>query len=291
MPAPASASAADRLFAALLAALPQHGLSRLVHRLARWRWRPWRRLLIGAFRRLYRVDLGEAAEPDPAGYAHFNAFFTRALRADVRPLPAAAAAVASPVDGRVSAIGGLQDDRLLQAKGVHYDLAALLGGAPELAAPLRDGAFATLYLSPRDYHRVHMPVTGRLQRMIHVPGALYGVSPRLVRALPGLFARNERVVCLFEGDCGPFALVLVGAIGVGSIETVWAGEITPPRGRRVRAWAYGAGGPLLERGEELGRFNLGSTVILAFAAQRVEWRPGYAEATPVRLREPLGDWR
>lgn len=288
---PPTASAADRLFAGLLASLPQHGISRLVHRLARWRWRPWRRLLIGAFRRVYRVDLAEAADPDPDRYAHFNAFFTRALRPGARPLPEAPAAVASPVDGRISAIGRLQGDRLLQAKDIHYRLSALLGGDPALASALLGGAFATLYLSPRDYHRVHMPVTARLRRMLHVPGRLYGVSPRLVRAVPGLFARNERVACLFEGDCGPFALVLVGAIGVGSIETVWTGEITPPRGLRVRAWDYGARGPVLDRGEELGRFNLGSTVILAFAPARVDWHPEYREERPVRLGEPLGAWR
>ncbi|UEX78974.1 archaetidylserine decarboxylase [Spiribacter halobius] len=287
MPAPEAASAADRLFARLLAMLPQHALSRCVHRAARWPWRPWKSVLIGAFRRLYAVDLGEAAEPDPAAYPSFNAFFTRALRPGVRPQPATADAVTSPVDGRLSAHGRLEGEQLMQAKGQHYTLTALLGGDPGLAAGLRDGAYATLYLSPRDYHRVHMPCAGRLRRMLHVPGRLFGVSPPLVRAVPELFARNERVVCLFDGARGPFAVVLVGAIGVGSIETVWAGEITPPAAKTLRTWDYGDRGPALARGEELGRFNLGSTVILAFGPGQVRWNAGLRPEAPVRLGETL----
>lgn len=289
MASPPAAGAADRLFAALLALLPQHGVSRLVHRAARWRWRPWKGLLIGAFRRLYGIDLTEAAQPDPGAYPDFNAFFTRALRPGARPLPASPAAVACPVDGRLSAHGHLTGDRLLQAKGVDYSLADLLGGERDLAAALAGGTFATLYLAPRDYHRVHMPVAGRLRRTLHIPGRLYGVSPRLVRAVPGLFARNERVACLFEGAGGPFAMILVGAIGVGSIETVWAGEITPPAGRRIRRWDHGEGGPELARGAELGRFNLGSTVIVAFPPGHVRWRSGLQTGAPVRLGESLGE--
>jgi phosphatidylserine decarboxylase len=243
------------------------------------------------FVRKYGVDLSEAAEPDPAAYASFNDFFTRALKPGARPL--ADAALVSPVDGTVSQVGPIDRDRIVQAKGHTYSTAALVGGDAELAARFHDGAFATLYLSPRDYHRIHMPCAGRLVRMIHVPGALFSVNPTTARGVPGLFARNERVVCVFDavGEAaafGRFVLVLVGATIVGSMSTVWHGAVNPPRVRRVREWTYDDGAPVLQRGEEMGRFLLGSTVVLCFEPKAgvrfpADWQPG----RPIRLGEAM----
>lgn len=277
----------SQLFVNVLGLLPQHGISRVVHALARWRWRPWKRLLITGFTRLYAVDLEEAAVSDPAEYESFNALFTRALREDARPLNNASDVIISPVDGAISEFGQISGDRLLQAKGVDYSLQALLGGDASLAEPFIDGAFATLYLSPSDYHRIHLPIAGQLQRMLHVPGRLYGVSRPVVRHLPGLFARNERVICQFSSEAGHFMMILVGAIGVGSIETVWEGEITPPRGQRIRSWDYRQQPIALASGEEMGRFNLGSTVILLFERNQVIWDSGLKVDAPVRLGKPI----
>lgn len=214
------------------------------------------------FIRAYGADMDEAAETDPAAYPSFNAFFTRALRPGVRPIGGDEGTPVSPVDGRVSQAGRIEAGRLYQAKGIDYGLVDLLGGDPRDAAPFMDGAFATLYLAPGDYHRIHMPLTGQLRRMCHVPGRLWSVAPWTVRSLPGLFARNERVVALFDTDQGPLGLVLVGAINVAAIETVWAGLVTPPRGRSVIHTDYGDNGPRISRGSEMGRFNMGSTVIV-----------------------------
>ena len=276
-----------RLISLLVSVLPQHAISRVVHGLARWRWRPWKNLLIGAFTRLYAVDRGEAAASESRAYVSFNDFFTRALAPGVRPVDAAPDAVISPVDGSISEFGAITAGRLIQAKGQDYGVTELLGGDEALARPFKDGHFATLYLSPSDYHRVHMPVTGSLEQMLHVPGRLFGVSRPLVRHVPQLFARNERVVSLFDTATGPLAVVLVGAIGVGSIETVWAGEITPPRGSRIRSWDYRHTPVTLDMGEEMGRFNLGSTVILLFASPDVAWREDLAVDQPVRMGERL----
>ncbi len=267
--------------------LPHHLLSRAVGRLARCRI-PWvKNLLIDGFRRLYHVDLSLAVESDPHAYPDFNAFFTRALRADARPLPSAEKAVISPVDGRVSQAGEMADGRLLQAKGRAYSLTQLLGSV-ELADRFQGGHYATIYLSPRDYHRIHMPLRGRLRRMVHIPGRLFSVSPATTRVVPELFARNERVVCLFETGAGPMAVVLVGAIFVASIETVWAGVVTPPRGKRVVQWEYQEDAPELERGAEMGRFNMGSTVILLFGPGRVEWCPACQPDAVVRMGQQIG---
>jgi phosphatidylserine decarboxylase len=248
----------ERLFVLSQKLLPQHGVSRLVHRFARIR-RPWvRRWSIRLFRKLYDVDLDEAAEPDPEAYPSFNAFFTRALGPGARPLAGGDDTVVCPADGTLSQAGRIEAGRLFQAKGHHY-------GAPELLAdPVRasayeSGWFATVYLAPSDYHRVHMPHDGRLVAMSHVPGALYSVNAVTTRHVPRLFTRNERVVCHFETAHGPMAVVLVGAINVGSIATVWAGEV---RGRRDGATHWHYEGLRLARGDELGRFNLGSTVIV-----------------------------
>ena len=233
----------------------------------------------------YGVDMSEAANPDPASYASFNDFFTRALRPGLRPL--ADAAVVCPVDGAVSQLGPIARDQIFQAKGHHYSTAALLGGDAALAAQFQDGHFATIYLSPRDYHRIHMPCDGRLLRMEHVPGALFSVNPTTVRGVPGLFARNERVVCIFDTSLGPMALVLVGATIVGSMATVWHGQVNPPRTGQPRRWDY-AGQPItLRQGEEMGRFLLGSTVVLLLARDAVQFEPGWTAARPVRLGEAM----
>lgn len=269
--------------------LPGHLVTRLVYPLVRVETPAVKDRLIRGFADLYDVDLTEAEEPDPTAYPHFNAFFTRALRPGARPIAEDPAALACPVDGTVSQCGPLDGDRLIQAKGHEYSLTALLGGSEGRAAAFRGGSFATIYLSPRDYHRIHMPLGGRLTEMVHVPGRLFSVSPATTRAIPGLFARNERVVCRFETDAGPMAMVLVGATIVGGIETVWAGPVTPPAGRVVRRLGYpGDEAPSLQRGAEMGRFNVGSTVIVLFGADAVEWEPGLVPGAHVCMGQPVG---
>ena len=236
----------------------------------------------------YGVNMGEAAQPDSAGYASFNEFFTRALKPGARPL--AAADWVCPVDGAISQFGRIERDQIFQAKGHHYSTTALLGGDAALAARFHNGHFATLYLSPKDYHRIHMPGEGRLTRMIHVPGALFSVNPTTARGVPGLFARNERVVCVFEGARGPFVVVLVGATIVGSMATVWHGVVNPPRPGALREWHYpgATDAPLhLRQGDEMGRFLLGSTVVLLFPAGGLQFNPAWAPAGLVRMGEAM----
>jgi phosphatidylserine decarboxylase len=240
--------------------------------------------IIRRFVQRYGVVMADAAEPDVARYRSFNDFFTRALKPGVRPL--AAAELICPVDGAISQFGRIESDQIFQAKGHRYGTTALLGGDAALAAPYRDGSFATFYLSPKDYHRIHMPCDGRLRRMIHVPGELFSVNPATARGVPGLFARNERVVCIFEGARGPFALVLVGATIVGSMATVWHGVVNPPRPGKVREWRYDDVSVTLKQGEEMGRFLLGSTVVLLFpGAQRFD--AAWASGRAVRLGEAM----
>ena len=255
----------DRLAVLLQYLLPQQALTRFAGVVARWRGGAISTGLIRWFVGRYGVDMAEAAEPRIEAYASFNDFFTRALRVDARPL--AAADWICPVDGAISQFGRIERDQIFQAKGHHYSSTALLGGDAALAAPFDDGSFATLYLSPRDYHRIHMPCAGTLRRMLHVPGALFSVNPSTARGVPGLFARNERVVCLFDDAHGrPFALVLVGATIVGSMATVWHGQVNPPRPGLLREWRYDDGSPpvALAQGAEMGRFLLGSTVVMLF---------------------------
>ena len=278
---------ADRLFVGLQYLLPQHLLSALMYRFARLRWRPLKSLLISTFARHFRVNMTEAREPDLASYDSFNAFFTRALQPGARPLPADSAAIACPADGALSQHGAISAGRLFQAKGLDYALDELVGD-PDWARHFVGGSFATIYLSPRDYHRVHMPATGRLRGMIHVPGRLFSVNRITASLVPRLFARNERVVCLFEGETGPFALILVGAIFVGGMETVWAGEVTPARGQPPRRH-YGDEDPVdLARGAEMGRFNMGSTVILLFPPGAATWKGDLAPGVPLRMGQALG---
>lgn len=278
----------DRVLAAAQYPLPQHLLSRAVHAAARSR-RAWlRELLIRRFIRRYGVDMSDAEQPDPRAYPDFNAFFTRALRGGARPLAGGADDVLCPVDGRISQIGRVSNGRILQAKDRRFDVAGLLGD-DRLARRFRGGVFATLYLAPRDYHRVHAPVSGMVTRMIHVPGRLFSVNPATTRAVPRLFARNERVVCLLEGARGSLAVVLVGAMLVGSIETVWAGEVTPPRGRAVCDVSYGTRPPRLVAGAELGRFNMGSTVIV-LGEPGLHWRADLLPEHALRMGERLGEY-
>lgn len=239
--------------------------------------------MIHAFIRRFGVNMSEAAEPNPDSYPTFNAFFTRALHAGARPVAAEPNVIACPVDGSVSQCGEIAAGKIFQAKGRDFSTHELLGGDPALAAKFDGGIFATLYLSPKDYHRVHMPFDGILRRMLHVPGRLFSVNPPTTRAVPRLFARNERVALIFDTAIGPMAVVMVGALNVGSIETVWAGEITPPRGHVLRSWDYLDDKLKFAKGDELGRFNMGSTVILLFGSNRVRWGATLAPENVVHM--------
>jgi phosphatidylserine decarboxylase len=265
--------------------LPQHALSRLVFTATRVR-KPWiKNLLIRVFLKLFGVDMTEAIEIDPYRYGSFNDFFTRALRPDARPIAAGTAAIASPVDGMVSECGNIDRDLLLQAKGRHFTLAELLTDQP-WARRFEGGSFATIYLAPFNYHRIHMPVRGRLLDTVYVPGRLFSVNATTAQCVPRLFARNERVLTLFESEIGQFALVLVGALNVGSIATVWAGDITPAA-RRVVAHIP-APAVVLDKGAELGRFNMGSTIILLFEANRARWNPLLRAGSVVQFGQAIG---
>ena len=233
----------------------------------------------------YGVNMAEAANPDPAAYPTFNEFFTRALRDGARPL--AQADLLCPVDGAISQFGAIDGERIFQAKGHDYTATALVGGDSALAAHFHGGHFATLYLSPKDYHRIHMPCDGTLLRMIHVPGALFSVNPTTARGVPGLFARNERVVCVFDGSAGPWVLVLVGATIVGSMATAWHGVVNPPRPGAVRDWRYEPGQVVLRQGQEMGRFLLGSTVVLLFPRGPLTFNPAWAPGAAIRMGQPM----
>ncbi|MGZ5155854.1 MAG: archaetidylserine decarboxylase [Caldimonas sp.] len=269
--------------------LPKRGLTAFAGRVASRERGATTTRLVRWFVRKYGVDMAEAANPDITSYASFNDFFTRALKQGARPL--ADADLVCPVDGTISQFGAIDRDQILQAKGHRYSTTALVGGDAALAERFRDGSFATLYLSPKDYHRIHMPCDGVLTRMIDVPGAFFSVNPTTARAVPGLFARNERVVCVFESktvDC--FVLVLVGATIVGSMATVWHGVVNPPRVRRVREWNYADGQVALKQGEEMGRFLLGSTVVLLFGKDAgLAFNPAWAPGRAIRLGEAMAD--
>jgi phosphatidylserine decarboxylase len=282
-------SAAARLLVALQYLLPQHFLSRLVYSLARSRARWVKNALIDNFVVRYGPDLSEAAEPDPLRYESFNAFFTRALRAGARPVDPDPAVLVSPVDGSISQIGRLDGSWLVQAKGHAYTLEALLAHDGAWAELFRGGAFATLYLAPVNYHRVHMPLPGTLRAAWYLPGALFSVNATTAASVPGLFARNERLVCVFGEGPLSFALVLVGALFVGSMSTVWHGEVTPrsPRRRADLPLDMARAALTLERGAEVGRFNMGSTVILLLPPARSSWGASLAPGRPVRVGERL----
>ncbi|HZW20962.1 archaetidylserine decarboxylase [Noviherbaspirillum sp.] len=265
--------------------LPKQALTALAGRFASagGRFTPH---VIRWFARKYGVNMEEAHNPDLASYPSFNEFFTRALREGARPL--ADADFICPVDGAISQFGGIEHDQIFQAKGHRYSTAALLGGDSALAAQFDHGSFATLYLSPRDYHRIHMPCDGKLLRMIYVPGALFSVNPATARGVPGLFARNERVVCVFDGPHGPFVLVLVGATIVGSMATVWHGVVNPPRSGQVREWQYHDKDIVLKKGAEMGRFLLGSTVVMLYPKGVIEFNPEWLAERAIRMGEAMG---
>jgi len=275
----------DRLAVLPQYLLPKKALTVFAGWVAGGRWGWITTAIIRRFIRRYQVNMAEAAEPDAASYASFNEFFTRALKTEARPL--APARFVCPVDGAISQFGAIAQDQIFQAKGHSYSTSALLAGQDNLAQAFQDGHFATLYLAPKDYHRVHMPCAGSLKRMIHVPGELFSVNPVTARGVPGLFARNERVVCLFDTDHGPMALVLVGATIVGSMATVWHGVVNPPRTGTVREWTYAPGQVRLRQGEEMGRFLLGSTVVLLWPKTTLAFDPEWAPSRAVRVGEKM----
>lgn len=250
--------------------LPHRALSRLVYWATRWTWRPWKNFLIGRVVKAYAVDMNQAEQPDPFAYSSFNAFFTRALKPGARPITAEERVIACPADGRISQLGQITDGRILQAKGQYFSVAELLGDEAAAAA-YKDGQFITVYLSPRDYHRVHAPLTGTLRETLHIPGRLFSVAPFAVDAVPRLFARNERLVCHFDGAHGPFAVVMVGAMLVSGVETVWSGVEIPPYAKAVVRKDWRDKGIRLERGAELARFNMGSTVIVLLPSGTAEF--------------------
>ena len=277
----------DRLAVLPQYLMPKQALTVLAGRFASARLGGLTTWVIRKFVARYRVNMAEAANPDPAAYPTFNEFFTRALKDGVRPI--SDATLICPVDGAISQCGKIEQDQVFQAKGHHYSTTALVGGDSALAAQFQDGHFATLYLSPRDYHRIHMPAAGRLTRMIHVPGDLFSVNPTTARGVPGLFARNERVVCVFDSAAGPFVLVLVGATIVGSVATPWHGVVTPPRSGALREWRYDTQRIELAQSEEMGRFLLGSTVVMLFPKGPLKFNPAWEAGRPVQLGEAMAN--
>jgi phosphatidylserine decarboxylase len=280
----------ERLLAGLQFILPQHFLSRMVYALMRCETKWVKNLLIGLITRLAGINVNEAASPDPADYVSFNAWFTRELKPGARTFDNDQLAFLSPCDGRISETGPLRENRILQAKGKDYSLQDLLANDP-VCQQLAGGFFSTIYLSPRDYHRIHMPLGGQLQRMIHVPGRLFSVAPYTVRQVPRLFARNERVISVFESDAGPMVMVLVGAMLVSSTETVWAGEVTPSKNKDVTVTDYSAQDIALSKGAEMGRFNMGSTVILLMPSKTLNPLVGLTAGDPVKVGQRLASMR
>lgn len=267
--------------------MPKQALTALAGQLAQAQWGRTTTALIRWFIGRYGVNMAEAADPDPGSYPSFNAFFTRALQPGARPL--ANAAWVCPVDGAISQFGRIEGDQVFQAKGHRYSTTALVGGDAGLARNFDDGAFATLYLSPKDYHRIHMPCDGRLLRMIHVPGELFSVNPSTARGVPGLFARNERVGCVFDSPHGMFVLVLVGATIVGSMATTWHGVVNPPRPGQLREWGYEGQDIQLKQGDEMGRFLLGSTVVMLFPRGLMRFNANWAPGGAVRMGQAMAE--
>ncbi|SEO07294.1 phosphatidylserine decarboxylase [Duganella sp. CF517] len=277
----------DRLAVLPQYLLPKGALTNFAGRVAGAKGGAMTTRLIRWFVGKYNVNMDEALNPDIASYASFNEFFTRALRPDARPL--ANADFICPVDGRISQFGAIDDDQIFQAKGHKFSTTALVGGDAALAAKFQHGSFANLYLSPRDYHRIHMPCDGRLTRMIYIPGELFSVNPTTARGIPGLFARNERVVCVFDTANGPFVMTLVGATIVGSMATVWHGVVNPPRAPQICEWKYDDQNIVLKKGDELGRFLLGSTVVMLFPKDTMSFNPAWQPAGPVKLGEMMAN--
>lgn len=267
--------------------IPQHLFSRFIGLFTDTQYPLIKDNLIDWFIKRYQVDMSCALRTDPRAYHSFNDFFTRTLKVDARPFVTRERDIACPVDGVVSQLGLIKEGRIFQAKGFNFTVTELLGGSAERAAPFSNGEFTTLYLSPRDYHRIHMPIDGRLKEMIYIPGKLFSVNPATAASVPRLFARNERVVALFDTKAGPMAIVLVGAMIVASINTVWHGEVTPPKQKAVTSWSY-TDDTVYQRGDEIGHFKLGSTVLVLFGPNAVEWNSRLAAESPVQLGQLLG---
>lgn len=282
-------SLGDRLFAGLQHVLPKHALSRLIHRVARSESPRLKNALIRNFLRGYRVAMEEAAQSDPFAYRSFNAFFTRELRPDARPIAPDTNDIVSPVDGTVSQAGLIHRHTILQAKDHRYSVTDLLAGQTQAAQSYADGYFACIYLAPYNYHRIHMPIDGVLRRSTYVPGELFSVNAATARAVSGVFARNERLICEFDTAVGAMSVILVGALFVGSIETVYCGEVNPPPRRRKAPLDITEGiGTTLSKGAELGRFNMGSTVVLLFQRERIRWSDSLIPNATVRMGRPIG---
>ncbi|MGI0118005.1 archaetidylserine decarboxylase [Zooshikella sp. RANM57] len=279
----------SKLFVALQRLCPQHLLSRAAYWVAESPSQRFNQAFIKWFIKKYDVNMAEAAHPDPKDYVHFNDFFTRALKEGARPIAENTNHLVSPADGKISQFGNIEHGQVFQAKGHHFSLCELIGGDYELAQQFNNGHFATIYLSPRDYHRVHMPYAGELEQMIYVPGHLFSVNDATTEELPNLFSKNERVVCVFKTDFGPMIVVLVGAMIVASIETVWAGLVTPARRTLQRKnYTQAANQPIqLEKGDELGRFKLGSTAIVLLPEQAAHWLPELSAGCPVVMGETI----
>ncbi len=286
-----NASIADYLFALPQYLIPHHVISRLTLWLTRCRISWLKNGLMGWFIRKFNVDMYEAKISDYKQYENFNAFFTRSLKRIARPIAQGGNIILCPVDGAVSQAGKINGDTIYQAKGHDYSSLSLLGGHEDLTEQFQDGYFATLYLSPRDYHRVHMPLTGQLQNVVYVPGRLFSVNTQTVRCVPGLFARNERVAAIFATEVGPMALVLVGALNVGCIETVWQGVVTPPHRYTIRRWDYKDKKDIkLNKADEMGRFNMGSTVICLFANKDIRFDNSITPTAPIRMGQALASF-
>lgn len=268
--------------------LPHHMLSSMMSLLTHCENKTWKNLMIKQIISHYGVNMEEARESDIQAYRSFNDFFTRELKPGVRPLSTETNAIVCPADGAVSQAGVITDGNIFQAKGKSFTATDLLGGDAERAAPFNNGIFTTIYLSPKDYHRLHMPLTGTLREMVHIPGRLFSVNPATVNSVPGLFARNERVAAIFDTDSGPMALILVGAIFVSSVETVWHGVVTPPSITTVQSWQYQDDAPTLKIGEEMGRFNMGSTIIVLFGKDKAKWDDEFEAGKEVKLGELIG---
>ena len=280
----------DHLLNRVISLLPHHLVSRIVLQLTRSEMPLVRNSVIGVYTRLFKLNLEEALEPSLSSYRSMNALFTRALKPTARPIDPDPQSLVSPADGNISEFGNIQGQQLLQAKGYYYDLNKLLGGDNTLAAPFREGQFATIYLSPRDYHRVHMPLTGTLTDMIYIPGRLFSVSPKTTRMVPEIFTRNERVACLFDTTFGRMAVILVGAINVAAIETVWAGLVTPPRHQQVVHTHY-TDNITLQKGAEMGRFNMGSTAIVLIEGRNLDMDTALEPGQKMQMGVRLGCFR
>ena len=278
----------DNLFIRMQHLLPQHGLSRAVGWLASTNNRLLKNTFIKWFVKRYNVDMSLAAEENPLAYSCFNDFFTRALKPDARPIDSTPDSIVCPADGAISQLGKIIDGRIFQAKGQDYTTVELLGGDEGLAAEFADGTFATVYLSPRDYHRVHMPYGGKLRTMVSVPGELFSVNTVTAENVPRLFARNERAVAIFDTDIGPMAVVLVGAMIVAGIETVWDGQVAPFASRELATSLYPYQNITLNKGDEMGRFKLGSTAVVLFAKDKISWDEKFSAGTSTKMGEKMG---